>query len=551
MDSIRFSEPNSQNLSEIIVQGLENPQLTVTTKKVSALNFFEKFKIWASEILFGKSFVRLNAEDGPRLIKIEDLTHKLGLSSTELQTAETEGALEGMIKLAVEAKNYHIPFSTILAHKDEGTLEELRYLEFMADSLHLPLHELITAKQQGNIQEFIKDAQEVENKCYETFKKLDDLYQETNGIIVTKGEDERIKTRMTPQELQNIKDVIRSAYKILAQHPNGPKEKHEKVISISKDYHILVEDSDETYKITGLFGNLLGHGGTGVVVKSLDLLSGSWSKSAESVLKIPKISDPDSIQLLHEVNLIEKINPNGSVIGLQKPLKVVRDVFKGTAAHCHMGPEYQTDLGKVFEIPGTQMSLKPEDKISLAYQLIHGVYHIHQMKITNGDIKPQNVFCDLQSEDERGPLLFLADFGGAVDHTAPILTLPESTTALYRQNRDENVSFQAHMDNNRDLYFEIESKADVFATSSVICSIFTGLMPTILNEESRDLIKDPNLQQQLTDAGLSLETARILIKGLDVDYTKRPDAETLLTAIRDEFTTIAPERSKLLFEPAT
>lgn len=548
MDPIKFLRPDIHGRSEIVASSFDNPQrvnphLSVTTKKISNLNFLDKFVMWVSEKIFGKEFVKLNSSDGPRLLKISDLTQKLGMTKQQILDTEVQGNLEEMIKLGVEAKTYSIPFSTIMRYKDAGQLEELRYMEFMADSLYLPLRELLIAKENKTLNEYLKGAQEVENKCYETFKKLDELYSEVEGKIITrKGESFRA---MSLQELDTIKSVVRSACKILAQHPKGRSD-FEQVVSVNKDYYFLVKSSPESYKITGLFGSLIGRGTMGIAAKTLDILNGSWSKGSEAVLKMSQVTDENSDQIIQEGFITGIINKGGYVLGVQKPLRIIRDVFAGSAKHCHLGPEYQTDLSNIIFDPDSKFSLSTKDKISFGYQMIYGVAHAHRMKITHGDIKPANVFCDLDFDGEKGPLLFLSNFGGALDHTSSSIPLQIITTEEYRQKLDDIISLDAYNAKDRDLYFEIEAKADIFATCSVICSIFTYLLPTEEDVKSKDLIMDPLLPQQLADAGLSPETVHFLVQGLDIFYKKRPDAATLLAVIRNDLALIDPERSKLL-----
>jgi serine/threonine protein kinase len=95
-------------------------------------------------------------------------------------------------------------------------------------------------------------------------------------------------------------------------------------------------------------------------------------------------------------------------------------------------------------------------------------------------------------------------------------------------------------------YKKIEKKADVFATSSVICSIFTGDFPYDGSPGAKGYKVKDNLRQQLKEAALSEETIDLLIKGLSVDYNERPDASTLLEAIKKDMYSKGPKKAKII-----
>lgn len=536
MNSLKISDSGLSGYSKITVRGLENTHLLVVSKKVNDLNPFSKLKIWLSEKIFGKNFIRLNEGTEPILLKISDLANKLGISKQELVQSVSDGTAEELILLELEASKYHISRSVILDYKNRGDLGELRYLEYLADSLSLPLSELLEAKKQNKLEPFLTQAQEIEKQCHATFEKLDKVLQDD---ITTKEDETIFQTKMTPEEIDSMKKVIRSAYKILATHPVGQKEM-EQIIAITKNHHILIQSSKNSFKIIGLFGQLIGHGGAGAAVRTLDLLEGTWTTGEEAVLKIPKSTDKDSRQILQEETIIKKIHDGKSILGIQKPVRVFRDVFKGKSKHCHLGAFYQTDLFAMTLGPVNKLNLK-ESKMSMAYQLAHGIVHMHEKEITHGDIKPENIFVD--PIDQR---LFLSDFGGAIDHSNELVRLQNVVSDSYRLKQDDIASKKAYNASDRKLYLTIEKKADVFALCAVFCSIFTNEYPFEKIPRHRECRTKEGLQKQLIDSGLSSDVAKLLMQGLEFDYEKRPDAKTIFTAIKNELIRLAPERAGLL-----
>ena len=543
---LHVSAPDLNGCSNIDIEGLNNAHLSIASKKMAQLNPLSKLWIWIKEKICGKTFIVLQIENKTTIhLKISDLTNKIGISKQELLEAESKGNVDEVIQLALEAKTYGVPYSTILECKNRGILEELPRFKALSDFLHLPIFEFIEARKRGEFEDFVKQACEVENRCLETFKKLDKIYEEFNGELVTKNADEKIDQEMKPEDLETIKQVIRSGFKILAKHPMGTKD-IEQVIPITENHRILVQSSRDSFKITGLFGKLLGFGGAGVAVHTINLMEGTWNRGDEVVLKIPLMTDKDSVQIIQEASLLKKIHGDKPVLGIQKPLRVVRNVFNGLAKHCHFGFLYQFDLFTLLLNPNKRRKFSQEDKISMAYQLIHGVVHLHSLKITNGDIKSANIFCDINQDDEIGPRLFLSDFGGGIDHSEDTVPLQLWTSTECRLYQDDVASEKAYRANDYELYRTIEEKADIFATCSVICSIFTSENPYKNSPGSRKCTIKEGLQQQLIDNGLSEETVTLLLQGLEIDYEKRPSAATIMSAVQKDLARIAPERSAIL-----
>ena len=251
--SLNISNSNLKGYSDIQIKAIENSSLTISSKKIKNLNIFSRVTIFLNEKLFGKKFVRLKIDKEPIFATISDISKQLGVSKAEIIKAEQENSLEDLLLMGLEGRYYHVKFSTILEYKKSGKLEELRYLEYLAESLYLPLSELLEAKNEGNLQNYLQTAQSVEERYHETCEKLDRLYEEVDGKLVTKNFEDNFQTEMTPQDLETIKKVVRTAYKTLAQHPKGSTTEVEQVISATETHRILIRSSENSFKIIGLF----------------------------------------------------------------------------------------------------------------------------------------------------------------------------------------------------------------------------------------------------------------------------------------------------------
>jgi serine/threonine protein kinase len=174
---------------------------------------------------------------------------------------------------------------------------------------------------------------------------------------------------------------------------------------------------------------------------------------------------------------------------------------------------------------------------------------LHQNKITHGDIKPEHIFCDLtmSKQAHQLSLAYLADLGGAIDHSENSIPLQITTSSDYRLRSDDLESEKAYYQKDYIKYKKIETKADVFAISASLCMIFTNEMP--YDEESTQLdslsLKN-DLEEKLQRVGLSQNTIELLIRGLNVDYQNRPDTFYLLEAIKADLQQLSSEHMKKL-----
>lgn len=462
---------------------------TVTVTAQSALKnsgFFTAI----SEKLTGRKYIKLNVGKKPELVKISELSQKLGVTRSELIKASENS--------------------------------------------------------QGSIDNIL-----VNLKCQTTFSNLDRLYKET-----APEEKEALAAHM--QELTTIKNIVRIAYQSMAR---SPFNKDAEIVIPVNNHKILVQDSAEGLKLDTIYGERLGMGGQGEALRSVNFMAGT-----AGVLKLPRREEFEG-ELKHEAAILNKLNPRSTVLGIQKPVRLVSDLLQVAkmkdrtegdtfSTYGHFGAKYDTDLSEI-----NPATIKLKDKLSIAYQLFYGLNHMHKQNITHGDIKPENIFFDQSRDPKVGPRVYLADFGGVIDHSDPdrAHSFPV-TTKNYRGAADDNASYAAHDVGNLKLQQQIEAKADVFATCVSLCR---SLLPKIAtNPDFPYLVGgtgrptdrlDPSLKEVLLKARISDSTSDLLIRGMSSDYKVRPDARTLLDAVRKDLEAASPNRAaamKKLTPPA-
>lgn len=382
-------------------------------------------------------------------------------------------------------------------------------------------------------------------KCQAANARLNDFYAKTKP----KGREARAEHL---KERETVKNVLRLAYLSMAR---SPKSSGQEIILPVRNHKIIVKDTSEGLKIATLYGRQLGSGTQGEALQSLDLMTGKDG----DVVKLPKEKRYEE-ELRHEAAILNKLNPTSNVLGLQKPVRLVADMLQVTkledkktgetfSTYGHLGSRYDSDLSKV-----NRNSVPLNDQLSIAYQLLNGLDHMHKQNITHGDIKPENIFYDRPRDDNVGPRVYLADFGGVLDHANLVRShsLPVTTKA-YRVVADTKASKAAFLSLNKSLQRNIEVKADVFATCLSLCRTF--LPPSRTNphfpflnngsEEPTDNL-DPALKKALVNAGISEATADLLIQGMNLDYTKRPEVSTLLQAVQIDLERVDPKRASAM-----
>lgn len=376
----------------------------------------------------------------------------------------------------------------------------------LAKELNVSEKQILDAEKNGTLDKFLNVALKAkhfgvdvsvfndrEAKASEAIKKLDELHAH-EGLVTTNSSG--MMRPVTEQELQKIKSTVRNSFHSLQALPEHDLSFH--------------------------YGKKLGEGGSASVIHRIDLAKGRCMTGEEAILKVPKSIYRDSKQIVNEVKLLNKIHTGGLVGGIQKPLKLVTiATTKRKAPQGHLSAHYEGNLEK---------PLLGQNK-NLAHQLLSGLNYIHSIGITHGDIKPENVFFNSGAHTEDGqPKVYLADFGGAIDHTEAKVLPQENVSMLYRPIDDHIESKNAHKQGNFALYKQIETSCDVFAAASVICTMFTGEIPYNDPSIAEKYQISPNLVDQLQTAGLSLKTIDLLTQSLNYNYENRPQINDLLEA---------------------
>lgn len=539
-----FSKSNRKH-SVTLSSGTNSKSCNTNSEKVKSIKPFSRLKTWTKDKLeyaFEKKVTWIDDNDQTIVIKVSDLALKLGISKL-----------------------------SILEYIEKEQIFKLKNLERLSKIFNLPLTQLVKKELNGQLDNYLINASNIEKKSHEACKKLDELYEDLKGNLMSQDKDGMFQNHISIQELESIKKVVKIAYRALALEDDPDTKESVKIISTEHNHHILVKSSATSIDITGLFGKRIGEGMYGMVIHTVDLLAGKLVSGEEAILKQPKYQllmdgEVQKDEALRERNLIDKIHGQKKIIlGIQKPLKVIKNIFiPNSTIHCHLGALYQTDLEDILhvkpskpdEIPKEKRVLKEGDQISLAYQLLHGITHMHANEITHGDIKPANIFCNFLSGDQQkdiGPLLFLSDFGSGIDHAMQdSVTQISEGTADYRVKDDNIARDAARSANDSSLYKEIEKKADVFATCSTIFSFFTNMSPFEGIPIEGNCIVDKNfLQNGFEGKGLSQPTIDLLIRGLSMNYKERPNAAEILFAMQKDLessTKISPERIGLLLD---
>lgn len=203
----------------------------------------------------------------------------------------------------------------------------------------------------------------------------------------------------------------------------------------------------------------------------------------------------------NEKALLEKLNPNGNIIGIQKPPHQAclftdegQQIGKGYFAHAYDG-----DLA-VFS--SGEQTLVSSQKINFALQLIQGGMHCARAGVILGDIKPANCLFS-------GQEAVLSDFGGA----RVLSSKPDwgVHTMNYCCPQDLNSFFKLNDENKTDELNKLLLARDVYALGCTLMEI--------CNFSAADLY--PN-DDDTPSVAILKETIQSM---LNDNYTKRPTME--------------------------
>ena len=348
-----------------------------------------------------------------------------------------------------------------------------------------------------------------------------------NQSVTTAGGKEALELQAS--EIDKVVQTVFHAHLALQRSPDkkGSEDVHQ-VIPITDNHRIYVEDSAQGLRVTSLFGEKVGAGTFGTAVRTLDLLGREGATRNRSIVKLPSQDSDAKKQLRNEAEILQSVNPTGSVRGIQKPLQIGEykdDPF-------HLGVQYDGSLKDAIKDPNA-FGLTSDTAPLLTLQLMEGLSTLHRAEISHADIKPANTFYD-KPKSGIGPRLYLADFGDAHHHEGEYSEERARTTS-YTVKRDIKLSKLAKKRGENKLYGEIEEKSDVFAACGSIAELVTH-KKAFLTPPGEDEIHtiDPDLVGNLVKGGLSQKSAELIQAGLDPLYENRPTAEQIRDSLNEE-----------------
>jgi serine/threonine protein kinase len=165
--------------------------------------------------------------------------------------------------------------------------------------------------------------------------------------------------------------------------------------------------------------SLLGEGQFGAVYKMLN-----EDGEIVAVKKYLKLTDKDiSYHILREINIMKTLKDHPHIIK-------IKEVYMGTTeidVVMEYGGENMSDYGKRLSDNERWKQIK-----LLAYQLIIGCKHMHNLDIMHRDLKPQNILVYYNNEDSNpemiDPVVKICDFG-----------LAKKLLPFYRENNSYQI----------------------------------------------------------------------------------------------------------------
>lgn len=261
------------------------------------------------------------------------------------------------------------------------------------------------------------------------------------------------------------------------------------IVSFRKDKLVISPNRKGFIKIYQV-EKVLGRGLTGKVSSLINIVSGK-----SLAMKQICVQNDDQLKLakkylINEVETLNLLNPEGKVIGMQKPPRLIKIGEKGTLGT--LCERYDHDY---FE------ECNPENKVSTLqrsediHQLLQSLAYMHQKNFLHGDIKVENIFVGRDEKQRR--IVALGDFGGAGDDIIKRIKFPALTSSCIIEGDKQQLLQMDNLVKKKKLskielenHREFEKKRDVFALGMVAYAAFTGNMPYGLQENKPYLNPD-------------------------------------------------------------
>lgn len=354
--------------------------------------------------------------------------------------------------------------------------------------------------------------------------------------------------QLNASDLETIEKVIHSAFIALQDHPEHLGAKIvDCVIPVTHHVQLIVSSEPGMFRLIGLFGDQIGMGGEGRITHVVNLMTGDFEDGDEGVAKIlhPKLLEQ---QMQREETLLQKLNPEGKLIGIAKPLKHFTLKIP-QEKHVLVGPYYQDkDLFTDYEVARNR---SPEDKLWIVYQITHGLSEMHKRKMTHGDLKEENIFIG------KNASAYIGDFGGCLDHADEnIFDRNDVFTPSYCVRTDLVLAKHARKRHDKRLLEVIKEKGDIFAVSLLIARYLldgADIFPVDPEEaEAKHIFaydKGNDLEatyeefsEPLKSCNLSDETIALLWSGLCSQYIYRPTIDKIRASLEEDLKAHAPKR---------
>lgn len=337
-------------------------------------------------------------------------------------------------------------------------------------------------------------------KCYNILMNSDVLH----GHLVKQGTSLHIRSK-------HLHDVVKKAIDLTMENPEELQFKSFKLYG--KRFFVGKSPEEEPRIFSSTY---VGEGNFGKVyeITCLETANSFALKKAKS-----KVEDQESEiplkNLKHETKILRKINPTGSLEGIQKaPYSNVIDGM-------YIAPLYSGDF--ITHLTAFE-SLPIRRKLELCRQLLSGLYALHDEGYVHGDIKPENCLVELGRESHLPEKIVIGDFGGV---------------QKIRQNMKHCSHTKIYIPPDVNLHLEmgyhnstvIES-CDVYAMCKTIIEMLVG------GDEGRSgmdniLVNDSDSFDQISgllrEKGVPKEISEILLNGL-FPFEVRPDSEQLYNA---------------------
>lgn len=335
-------------------------------------------------------------------------------------------------------------------------------------------------------------------------------------------------------------DVLRIAFQIIGE--GHSKQDIAVPVKLNQHQWILADLKGPELKISTIYGEPLGKGKIGKQYQMFDLLKMQPKYEEDALLKTSESKSKDSDTVSHEVRILEKINPDGKSIGIQKPMKkhqiktaystgsfdkkegvVGKPDFKRTdAVTMAVGPKYNSSF-----------MFNSDEYSSFGHQLFHGLEQIHDAGVVHGNIEPNSLGYSL--DEDENPLLFITEFGGAIDYTDSSAELPKvefNNRAWQIEGRNSGYYLQEDCQALADAQsaeerHKIDKAMDVFAACATFCDKVKNPSDNPPKTSYSNQVMHQYYRDDLEKAGFDQPEIDLLIKGLSHDWKERPTAVEL------------------------